>query len=360
MAIIYDLLELDSAPVTGNTIGPAGSGSDVSFLATETNATVADDGYDSSGGLTHQAGLYQGSSGTQPAEIGGIAHDVTHISEVVYALDGSNHTGHVIEVTPIGGGAARQFFLPEDNTDPTLGTVTILSSTTVYFVDADTFATDDTVKFVTCFLAGTRVETPEGPRAVETLGIGDRVATLDHGNQPVLWIGETRVPANHAIRNPHLRPVVIPAGSFGPGRPVRPVCLSRQHRVLLRSPIAARMFGRPEVLIAVKYLEPAGIRPATVVPSGDLVFLHLLLPRHAVLLCEGIGAESLLLGPQARDGLGLAAVDAALAALSRHGVTADFTPARPIVSGARARRLITRHLCNRRPLDHGASAREPA
>lgn len=62
----------------------------------------------------------------------------------------------------------RTFFLPEDGSNPVLGVVTILSSTTAYRVDADTHAQDDTVTFVTCFLAGTGIATPSGLRAFET------------------------------------------------------------------------------------------------------------------------------------------------------------------------------------------------
>ncbi|MBL9056263.1 MAG: Hint domain-containing protein, partial [Rhodobacteraceae bacterium] len=40
-----------------------------------------------------------------------------------------------------------------------------------------------------CFLRGTRITTPDGPRAIEDLAEGDLVTTLDHGPQPIRWIG---------------------------------------------------------------------------------------------------------------------------------------------------------------------------
>ncbi len=46
---------------------------------------------------------------------------------------------------------------------------------------------------VPCFVAGTPIDTASGPRAIETLRPGDLVRTLDHGLQPLRWIGVRRV-----------------------------------------------------------------------------------------------------------------------------------------------------------------------
>ena len=42
---------------------------------------------------------------------------------------------------------------------------------------------------IICFAAGTMILTAEGERAIETLTAGDMVWTLDHGYQPLRWIG---------------------------------------------------------------------------------------------------------------------------------------------------------------------------
>jgi len=41
---------------------------------------------------------------------------------------------------------------------------------------------------IPCFTAGTRIATPQGPRAIEDLSVGDHVATADCGQQPIRWM----------------------------------------------------------------------------------------------------------------------------------------------------------------------------
>ena len=42
-----------------------------------------------------------------------------------------------------------------------------------------------------CFARGTRIETQDGIVLIEDLKVGDLVRTLDHGAQPIRWIGST-------------------------------------------------------------------------------------------------------------------------------------------------------------------------
>lgn len=39
-----------------------------------------------------------------------------------------------------------------------------------------------------CFTLGTLIDTDRGPVPIEELSVGDRVATLDHGFQPIRWV----------------------------------------------------------------------------------------------------------------------------------------------------------------------------
>ncbi len=146
---------------------------------------------------------------------------------------------------------------------------------------------------VPCFLAGTQIETPDGPRRIETLRAGGQVLTLDSGAQTILWIGRRAV---CGLGN--LAPIRIGAGVLGNRRDL---FLSPQHRVLLRSPVAELHFGHRDVLVPAKSLvDGARVRPAPM-PRAD--YLHILLENHEMLFSEGIATESLFAGAMAADGL---------------------------------------------------------
>ena len=83
---------------------------------------------------------------------------------------------------------------------------------------------------IPCY-AGTMIDTPDGPHGVETLRPGDLVSTLDHGPQPIKWVRDGTEPLNGAPD--HSRPVLIQAAALGPGRPLRDLIVSPQHRILV-------------------------------------------------------------------------------------------------------------------------------
>ena len=202
-----------------------------------------------------------------------------------------------------------------------------------------------------CFCAGTLIATPLGPRAIETLRPGDLVLTDNDQALPILWLGSTRFTADRLWREPRLWPVTIRAGALGPGVPSRDLRVSRQHRLRFGGPIAARMGGDPFVLMpAAALVGLPGITQGR--PAGDLVYYHLLLPRHAVVLAEDVPAESLLPGPQALAALSPENRAAIAKALSQplaqlpHG----YGAAHPLMGAQKARSLLARHQQNARPL----------
>lgn len=140
-----------------------------------------------------------------------------------------------------------------------------------------------------CFLRGSLIETPQGPRPVETLAEGDLVMTLDHGPRPIRWAGSSRVPGTG-----QLAPVRIAAGHLGNARDL---WLSPNHRVLVRGPLAELLFGEAEVLVAARHL--ADGRRVRAEPQAEVEYFHLLLDDHEILLAEGAPVESLYLGRQA-------------------------------------------------------------
>ena len=201
-----------------------------------------------------------------------------------------------------------------------------------------------------CFARGTLIETPDGPRAVESLAVGDLVLTVDNGAKPILWIGSNRVSAQQLDRQPELRPIRIRQGALGEGQPTRDLIVSPQHRILVRSRIAQKMFGTDEVLVAAKQLcQIEGIDIAADLPEVE--YFHFLFDQHEVVVSNGARTESLYVGPMALKGVGPAARDEILKLFPelRDGTT-EAPGARPLVSGRMGRKLTIRHIQNERPL----------
>jgi collagen type I alpha len=148
----------------------------------------------------------------------------------------------------------------------------------------DPGSTNDTIvgNNLACFAAGTRITTERGAIAVESLQVGDRVRTVPQGRfEPVIWIGHRRVDCRRHPDPRQVRPVRIAAHTFGRGLPKRDLYLSPDHAVFVSG-----------VLIPVKYLiNGRGIRQIAV---HQVTYHHAELPRHAVLLAEGLPAETYL------------------------------------------------------------------
>lgn len=142
---------------------------------------------------------------------------------------------------------------------------------------------------VICFASGTLIETPEGPRFVESLREGDEVNTLDAGPQPIRWIGHVRVPGNGVYT-----PIRISRGALGN---IRDLWVSPNHRMLLRGSKAELMFGEDEVFVAAKHL----VNGTTIVPDPRpmVEYWHFLCDAHHVVFAEGCPAETLYPGKTA-------------------------------------------------------------
>lgn len=148
-----------------------------------------------------------------------------------------------------------------------------------------------TIATVPCFVAGTLIRTEKGQERVENLRPGDRIWTLDHGFQPLRWIGQRTVAAMGAFA-----PVRVAAGTFGDHGALM---LSPQHRILIRDPLADLVFGTPEVLVAAKHLVDG--HKVQSVAGGSVTYVHLLFDQHEIVLSNGLATESFLPGPQTVD-----------------------------------------------------------
>ncbi|WP_162630710.1 Hint domain-containing protein [Paracoccus endophyticus] len=204
---------------------------------------------------------------------------------------------------------------------------------------------------VPCFAAGTLIRTERGEVRVEDLVPGDRVVTADNGPQPVRWVGVRRLDAGVLDQHPALRPVRIRRGALGAGLPAADLVVSPQHRVLVRSAIAQRMFGAPEVLVAAKQL--LQIDGIDLDDAADVTYVHFLCDRHEVVFSNGAPTESLYTGPEALKSVGAAAREEILVLFPqlRDRDPADLpASARPLLSGRMARKLAVRHAQHGKPL----------
>ncbi len=205
-------------------------------------------------------------------------------------------------------------------------------------------------QIVPCFTRGTMILTADGPVAVEDLAVGTMVLTRDNALQPVRWIGRVTLSAERLRAQPNLRPIRIAAGALGPNLPAQPLMVSPQHRILVRSAIAQRMFGAVEILVAAKQLLPLeGIDIAQDLETVE--YFHVLFDRHEIVFANGTETESLYTGPQALRAVGRAArqeIFALFPELER--ATALPPSARELASGRMARKLAMRHLQNGKPL----------
>lgn len=209
----------------------------------------------------------------------------------------------------------------------------------------------DAIVDVPCFAAGTLIATPTGDRAIDDLSEGDLVLTADHGPQPIRWIGSRTLTRAELRANPRLRPIRIAAGALGAGLPRRDLLVSPQHRMLVRSAIAVRMFNAVEVLIPA--LRLVGVPGITVDDTADSVtYVHMLFDRHEIVTAEGAPSESLFTGPEALKSVGAAARAEIIALFPELDMPGHLAvSARPIpAKGKQARHMIDRHRKNARPL----------
>jgi Hint domain len=136
-----------------------------------------------------------------------------------------------------------------------------------------------------CFVGGTRILTETGEVAVEDLRPGDRVVTLVERRQVVevvRWIGERRLDLTAHPRASAAAPIRICRGAVRRDVPNRDFLVSPDHAVLLDG-----------VLICARLLVN-GMTIRQELGWTSVRYFHVELDRHAILLAEGMAAESYL------------------------------------------------------------------
>jgi hypothetical protein len=130
-----------------------------------------------------------------------------------------------------------------------------------------------------CFVAGTRIATPDGEVPVEQLQIGDLVLTAHNGPHAVTWIGNGKVLATRGRRSA-ATPVIVRKGALADNVPNRDLHVTKAHSLYI-----------DEVLIPVEFL----VNRRTILwddRAQEVEIYHVELDSHDVLLANGAPAES--------------------------------------------------------------------
>jgi antigen 43 len=209
-------------------------------------------------------------------------------------IDGGSASAAVngIEITGVGSGVVAAY---------NSGTITLSGSVTgsialdpsELYVNTTTaevsFSGGNTDIFLfnsaVCFAEGTRILTDRGEVAVEQLMQDDMVIAVDQGvpqAHPVTWIGFRRMDLSTHPRAALATPVRIRKDAFADNQPQRDLVVSPDHCLY----VDGKLIPAKLLLNGMTIVQAEEIRAVT--------YYHVQLDRHAVLLAEGLPAESYL------------------------------------------------------------------
>ena len=136
-----------------------------------------------------------------------------------------------------------------------------------------------------CFLTGTRIATPSGEVAVETLRTGDMVLTADGRAVPVRWLAKQTIANIPYVLSPKLEPVRIAAGALGADLPETDLVVSADHGMILDG----------LVVNAGAMVNGSSIRfvPLSEMPAR-FIWWHIETEAHDVILANGAPSESFI------------------------------------------------------------------
>jgi hypothetical protein len=160
------------------------------------------------------------------------------------------------------------------------GTITLLSNTI-------NVPTSGPIPPTPCYLKGTQILTSTGYVRVEDLRLGDLIVTRGDisgtkcvncvtQRKPIIWIGHFVVNE----RNPQTVPICIAKNAFGDQLPINDLYVSPDHNLILHGKLipAIRLIGRKNIFRMRQ--------------CDKIEYYHIELPRHSIIISEGILAES--------------------------------------------------------------------
>lgn len=191
--------------------------------------------------------------------------------------DGTTMSVRVLVIQAANGDVFISEFPAEPLDGLSVQSISLVSLDTSEAAGINTGASDVQNASVVCYGAGTMIDTPDGPRPVETLRPGDLVMTLDHGPQPVRWLHCRNSLFDDA--GVDAKPVQIKAGALGDNLPARDLIVSPQHRILVGGAGQLQQIFAFEVFVPAKSLTAvADIRHMK--GKKEITWIHFAFDRH--------------------------------------------------------------------------------
>jgi Hint domain len=222
---------------------------------------------DNTGEIEFQSGFIAGATTSQ------------HITNLAwgdeFVFDGANFTGDTATVT---GGA----LIVKNGAG---ATVLTMKNVTMQGGAANSFQLVGNRIAAVCYSRGTRILTMTGERMVESLMQGDIVLTLSGGElipQRVKWIGQRRIDLTAHPQPETVAPIRIQRDAFADNMPRNDLLVSPDHAI----------FVDGKLICARQLINGTTIRQEKTWASVE--YFHVKLESHAILLAEGLPAESYL------------------------------------------------------------------
>ncbi len=234
----------------------------------------------------------------------------------VVVFDGIDENGNPAQIIWTPGYNLEQWYA--DNYNP---------SAEPQFFTSDT-QPNYTHSFV-CFASETGIRTPTGYRQADTLVPGEMISVCDGEAAPLLWASKWSGAGQGSAA-----PVCFAPGTIGNQRPLR---LSQQHRVVVKSAQLQMLFALEEALAPARvFVDGQSVR---LQDCTRITYVHLLLQHHHILDAEGARCESLYLGDESTRTL-LSTPPGAKFLAEQSGILQHATAARPFLSMHEAQLLF--------------------
>lgn len=153
------------------------------------------------------------------------------------------------------------------------------------------------------FARNSLIQTERGHISVEDLWPGDRIRTVEHGFQPLLWRGMTLVVPQAKGQDPAMgRLTRIAADALGHARPMSDLILGPRARLSHAAPGIRQLTGQDRAFLPARdFID--GINVMELTPPAPVQVFHLGFASHERLLAGGVEVESYHPGPAHALGL---------------------------------------------------------